>query len=182
MTGLKEWWRDVVRAMPTVRALTALRRGRRRELGARVVGGLVALYAAIALATPHCSPLQRRLLESSHLRPASMASWVALQPAPKMYGFANRAFRGPRSLVDEAAGTVQRALFERGSFWVNHYPARMARFDGERGRVFARPGKRIHVLLRSRYRGSALWTALVVEEREGALVWQPVWQSWEEAP
>lgn len=153
--------------MPAVQAIRRLER--RPERGAVALFAAIAFYAVIALFTPWWSGLQRRLMASFHYRPPSMASWVVLQPAPKMYGFANRVWRGPFPLVEETSRRVERGRFAATSFWVNHYPARMARYDGERGAVFHKPGHTVYVMIQSRYRGTEMWTALEVVEREGAL-------------
>lgn len=152
--------------MPTVQAIRRLRK--RPERDALAIMVVVAIYALIGFVTPFSSSLQRRLMASFHFRPPSMASWVVLQPAPKMYGFANRVWRGPFLLADRAS-KVERRRFAATSFWVNHYPSRMARYDGERARVFAKPNRTIFVMIQSRYREEELWTALEVQEREGAL-------------
>ncbi len=162
-------WNDIVAAMPTVQALRHVRRQKRRERSAFALLLVIGFYGAIALATPHCGSLQTRLLASSHYRPPSLASWIVLQPAPKMYGFANRVWRGPVPLIDASTGAIQQRRFAAMSFWVNHYPARMARYDGERGRVFAESGRTVHVMLQSRYRGTESWSAIEVRQEQGPL-------------
>lgn len=165
---MASWWKDVVAAMPTVQAIRSLARPQQQR-GAKALLLLLGFYAVIALATPHWAWIQHRLLESSHYRPRSLASWVVLQPAPKMYGFANRVWRGPSPRWVARAGNIDVDRFAATSFWVNHYPARMARYDGERARVFERPGRTVYVLMHSHYRDADLWSMLEVREQDAAL-------------
>ena len=105
---------------------------------------LIALAALVGVATPVMPALDRALLRAHHLRPASTAEWLALQPLPKMYAFAHRAWYGEGEAV-----------------WVNHYPARLLRFDTARALVAAH-GRASHLLLRSSYRGVELSSGAIV--------------------
>ena len=151
--------KEVLASLPIVRAARALRRGRDRRAWALAL--LLAGYALLALVTPWWRGLQHALMEAHHLRPSSLAQWVALQPAPKMYSFAHRAWLGP---IPPGFGP----RFEREHFWVNHYPARRARFDGARGRELVRPGPRF-LYLESSYRGLRFVSAYEMRASDGAL-------------
>ena len=77
---MPRWWKDVVGAMPTVQAIRRIRKRPAGERGAFSLLLIIAFYGVVALITPRCGPLQRRLFESYHYRPRSFASWVLLQP------------------------------------------------------------------------------------------------------
>ena len=153
--------------MPIVRAWRAIQR--RGDYGATALIALIALYFAVSLFTPVVKPLQRGIMAAHHMRPDSMPAWAFFQLAPKMYGVAHRVWRGPIRLFDPKRDrqTAERA-FVRTHFWVNHYPARLARYDGYRQETFG-DGATIYVYLRSTYRGEALESAFTVRASDGTL-------------
>jgi hypothetical protein len=152
---MREFWREIWDGLPIVRAAHVL--VRRRDRGAMVLSALLAIYALLSLATPWWSELQLTLIEAHHMRPRSMWRWIALQPAPKMYSFAHRAWLGTVPLHGRTADR-----FAREHFWVNHYPARRARFDGSRGRELeGRPGAR-YLYIETSYRGLTVKTGYEV--------------------
>lgn len=136
--------------LPIVRALARLRR---RPDGASVaLYGFFGVLLAVAMALPMCRPLQRELMEAHHLRGRSAPSWALVQLVPKMYSFGHRVWLSEAPLTDFLLERPERIPFEYQSAWVNHYPARLARFETLRAEVGER-GATVHVLLRSRYRG-----------------------------
>lgn len=151
--------KEVLASLPVVRALRAL--DKRRDRRALALALLITGYAMVSLLTPGWRGLQRALMEAHHMRPSSLARWVVLQPAPKMYGFAHRAWLGQARI-----GFGPR--FEREHFWVNHYPARRARFDGARGRESTVAGPR-YLYLRSSYRGVDFETSYEVRFADGTV-------------
>jgi len=159
--------RDVVDAMPIVRAWRAL--VGRRERGALLLLVVLCFYTMLSLLTPVSRKLQRRLMAAHHFRPESMAAWVTIQLAPKMYGFAHRAWIGGYALY----GTVPREhadyRFDAQHFWVNHYPARRARFDGFRQEVFREPIGPRYIYLKSSYRGHSESSGYQVRYGDGQL-------------
>jgi hypothetical protein len=159
--------RDVIDSMPIVRAWRALKG--RREHSALALLMLLAFYATLSLMTPSSLRLQRRLLEAHHYRPQSMASWITLQLAPKMYGFAHRVWIGGYALYDVLPRETADYRFEAQHFWVNHYPARRARFDGFREAVFGRPVGPRYLYLQTSYRGFSESSGFVVSAKDGHL-------------
>lgn len=136
--------------------------GTTQERSARVLFGVLLVYAGIALGTLAFVRVQRAVILGSHFRPVSIGAWLVLQPAPKMYGVANRVWTRTLPLVPSRTGLEQ---FERTSVWVNHYPARYARFDGERRRTnFPR-----WLVVRSRYRDTTIWTSVDASSEDGSL-------------
>ncbi len=154
-----------LRHAPTVRAVELALRRRRWPTLALLV--FVLAYALLALLVPVSDRLQRSIIVATHLRPRSMASWMVLQPMPKMYGFENRVFVSEIPVRRTASEGDRRQLVDHG-FWVNHYPARMARFDGERRTAF--DGHARYLFLRTRYRGVIVDSAISVKWHAGALV------------
>jgi hypothetical protein len=169
--SLPEVMNDVIDAMPIVRAFRALAPERPRDRLAVALLSLLAIYGALALATPVAPPLQRAIIAAHHFQPRSGIEWFALQPLPKMYGFAHTAWIGPYALFDPARpSALSEGSYQRQRFWVNHYPARRARFDGSRGDTFADPSTRAFIYLRSRYRNTELSTGYQVHSEGGKLV------------
>lgn len=74
------------------------------------------------------------LLRRMHLRPASTAEWVATQPLPGMYNFANRARVSPLDMPWDEVWPEG----EPGAY-VNHYPPRVATFVQARAGFRALP-------------------------------------------
>ena len=63
------------------------------------------------------------LLRRQHLRPASAATWLAMQPLPGMYNFANRAWKADAVIAwSELDGRANPYGY------VNHYPAQVLSF------------------------------------------------------
>jgi len=122
------------------------------------------------LVTPVSRRMQRGIMAAHHFKPLSLDEWLLLQLAPKMYGFAHTAWIGSSPLFATVSKPTADRIYARQSFWVNHYPARRARFDGARGEVFAEPGNTMYVYLRSHYRGLEESTAFVVRAADGKLV------------
>ncbi len=115
---------------------------------------LIATAALIGFATPVSPALDRALMRAHQLRPASTGEWLALQALPKMYSFAHRAWYSEEPIEPTATPPGE-------AVWVNHYPARLLRFDHARAMV-VRYGYAPHLLLRSSYRGVELSSALTV--------------------
>jgi hypothetical protein len=172
-TSVPEVMNDVIDAMPIVRAIRALQVSGDRL--ARVLLLLLSLYGAISLLTPVSSRLSRAIVAGHHFKPASMIEWLLLQPAPKMYGFAHRAWIGPFELyaAGRSRSTAHRTFTQR-HFFVNHYPARRARFDGFREARFGDPRQRAYLYLRSSYRGMSESTAYEIHADSGKLYIQPI--------
>ncbi len=127
---------------------------------------LVGAYALLSISGLVSGDLRQSLLQNGHLRPRSLASWLVLQPLPKMYGYEHRALVGGRT-------PPRSDVFEREARWVNHYPGRVARFDGERVRVMSGARRPQAVFLRSRYRGTSVTTGLYLVPQGGKLVLLP---------
>jgi hypothetical protein len=159
--------RDVIDAMPIVRAIRSLGRDR---MGLSLLVA-IAFYAAVSLMTPWSPPVQRKLMELHHLRPRSMLQWVLLQPAPKMYGMSHQAWIGAQPIFERPGGE---RIFSARAFQVNHYPARRARFDGSRGEIFGQHGRPQYVYLRTRYRGTRLGTGYAVQAADDQLLLRPL--------
>lgn len=160
--------RDVIDAMPIVRALRAL--SKRRDRAATSLFALIGAYVLLSLATPVSPTLQARLMRAHHFRPASLSSWAVLQLAPKMYGFGHRMWIGTFPMFDALPPAEAALRFEREHFWVNHYPVRFARFDGWRAMAFAYPGAVKYVYIKSSYRGMERTSGYVVRAEPGKLV------------
>lgn len=139
----------------------------RRERGASLVYFLVGVAAATCLAEPFSEGLTKELIAAHHFRPNSWPAWGAIQVLPKMYSFANRCWIGPAPLLEQGSRAAAEARFERESFWVNHYPARKARFDG--GRYELPPNSARYVYIRSTYFGHTETTGLRVHVQPGEL-------------
>ncbi len=145
-----------------------------RDLRARRQAGTGALYLVLAFlavlvgALPFSRPVQRRLAAVQHLRPPSVLDWCVLQVLPKMYGAAHRAWLAAEPLTDYLVEDETRIPFAYETTWVNHYPARLARFESRRAEV-ASYGLEAHVFLRTTYRGETVSTALVVRFDDGEL-------------
>jgi hypothetical protein len=152
--------------LPLATALARLRaRSDRQAAVAYGVIGAAALAVALLAIVP---ALQREALRVHHARPSSTAAWLALQPLPRMYGGAHRAFTSEEPMTPFLASRPEVVPFDFDVEWVNHYPARLARLDLLRAELAARGGE-IHLFLESRYRGTDLVTAYVVTVEEGRL-------------
>jgi hypothetical protein len=157
--------------LPIVRSLARLRR--RPDGPSAALYLFLSLLLAVALALPLCRPLQRELLAAHHLRGRSAGSWALVQLVPKMYAFGHQAYLSEQRLTRFLLERPERIPFAHQSAWVNHYPARLIRFEGMRAEVAGR-GATVHVLLRSRYRGTALQTRFEVTPEAGRLWIQEV--------
>jgi hypothetical protein len=149
------------RTAPILAAIRELR-GRRPDRGAAAIYGLAALAALIVLLEPVSKRLTSELMRVHHLQPSSLAAWVGLQLVPKMYSFEHTCWIGP------PGATADRR--ERERFWVNHYPARRARFDA--GRIHLGLDSDHAVVVRSSYRGTTETTEIRVRRELGRLVWR----------
>lgn len=105
-----------------------------------------------------------------HFRPKSWAAWIALQPVPKMYSFANTCWIGPAPLLEQKPLFQSENRFSRESFWVNHYPARKARFDG--GREALGAGAERFIYVRSTYLGYSETTGFRVRVEPGRFLFE----------
>jgi hypothetical protein len=156
--------------IPVVRALAELRRTR--------TPGTVAMYAAIAATllllamVPLCGPLQSALARNHHARPASLATWVALQVVPKMYSFEHRIWFAREPLTEYLVTRPDGPGVEHETMWINHYPVRAARFESARATITER-GEEVHVLVRTSYRGRRWLSRYVVRVDGSALVLEP---------
>lgn len=150
--------------VPLVRALRDLRQGERP--GTALVYLALTLLAFVALATPLSRGLQRELMEAHHMRPQPLPRWVALQMFPKMYAFAHRVWFSLEPMTEYLATREAPPPFEVETAWINHYPARVTRFEGRRAEI-ARLGVTSHIFVRSTYRGASLATAFEVRLSDG---------------
>jgi len=145
-----------------VKALRTLVLGRER--------GAVALYLAMAsaavivLGAPLSEGLTSRIIAVHHYRPKSWASWATLQLVPKMYSFAHTCWIGPMPLFERRPRAEAEGRFLRERFWVNHYPARRARFDGRRREI---SGAERYIYIRTSYLGRAESTGFYVRVEPG---------------
>jgi hypothetical protein len=162
--------------LASLRALFAFPRPRsaRSDRAARPERGAIALYIAIAaagvvaLATPLSRALASELIAVHHFRPKSWPAWAGLQLVPKMYSFAHTCWIGPAPLLEQEPRIQSERRFARESFWVNHYPARKARFDA--GREELGLGAERFVYLRSSYFDLTETTGFHVRIEPGRLV------------
>jgi hypothetical protein len=129
--------------------------------------------AAVVLALlPVSAALQRRVLESHHLRPSSTASWVIVGLLPKMYGGRHEAWLSPEPLTPYLREDPSRAPFEVVHQWVNHFPARLVRLDTARD-VAARTGVSTYLRLESSYRAASLTTTYTIRAMDGRIEARP---------
>lgn len=149
---------------------SALARLRRRRDGATVgLYAFLGVLLTVALAVPVCRPLQRELMAAHHLRGRPAATWALVQLVPKMYSFGHRVWLSEEPLTDFLLERPGRIPFAHEQTRVNHYPARLMRFESLRDQVGER-GAAVHVLLRSRYRGLDFQTRFRVVP-EGGRLW-----------
>jgi hypothetical protein len=127
------------------------------ERSARGLFTALFIYAGVAIGTFGSSRVQHALILNTHFRPTSTFAWVFLQPAPKMYGIANRVW--VRNIPPLSVHSIA-VPFESRSVWVNHYPARYARFDGERQQTSLPKS----FVIRGSYRDTSVWTTITVED------------------
>lgn len=160
--------RRLLDEIPLLRALSAL--SPRRERGAAALYAVIFAFMAIAIATPLSSALVTELMAAHHFRPTSWPAWGALQVAPKMYSFAHTCWIGSQPLFEQGPRTAAESRFLRERFWVNHYPARRARFDASRRALG--PDATRFVYVRSSYFGASETTAIKVRALPGRLVWE----------
>ncbi len=154
-------------ATPTGRALGHALRG--RERGALGLLGLVFAYALLTATEPLSRTMQQSLIACTHFRPRSLASWVVLQPVPKMYVHENRVLVDGAPPPGGAFSVAARRRFAERAFWVNHYPARMARFDGQREEVLGPAPHARFLVLTTRYLGTSVTSVVVARRRDGHL-------------
>lgn len=116
------------------------------------------ITACIALSVMHATPRgERALLNRQHLRAPSYAAWALMQPLPSMYTFANRAW-----ITDTLATwseVVDGPMPSVG--YVNHYPTRLATFEGRRRRL-TMSGRPRYLYLQSVGRWDTLRTVYVL--------------------
>lgn len=159
--------RAFVLATPIGRALSHALRGPERS--ALSLLGIVLSYALLTATEPVSTAMQESLIACAHFRPRTLASWVVLQPVPKMYVHDNRVLveRGPPP--GGALSSESQRRFEQHAFHVNHYPARIARFDGKRREVFGPLPHARFLTLRTRYRDATVTTQVVARVHDGRL-------------
>lgn len=153
--------RDVIDAMPIVRALRAIQGDR---LAIALLAAL-AFYGGLALATPWSSSLQRRVMRLHHFKPVSLVEWLALQPLPKMYGMSHEVWLGGAPPSDR--------VFTATAFRANHYPARFLRFDGRRD-VFHAERRWPYARLRTRYGDTTFVSSWRLYAGDAGLVFEPL--------
>jgi hypothetical protein len=149
-----------------VKALRAL--FLRPEQGAATLFVAMGAAAAIILATPLSSGLTSRLIAVHHYRPKSWVSWGTLQLVPKMYSFNHTCWIGLGPLLEQSPRSEAELRFLRERFWVNHYPARRARFDGRRHELSS--GAERYVYIRTSYLGQSETTGFYVRVEPGRLL------------
>jgi hypothetical protein len=158
--------------LPLFKAIRAL--SVRRDAGAIALFLAMGSAAVIILATPLSSGLVARVIAVHHYRPKSWPSWATLQLVPKMYSFAHTCWIGPAPLFDQKQNQKQIQIqnprseaerrFLRERFWVNHYPARRARFDGRRREL---AGAERYIYVRTSYFGHTETTGFYVRVEQG---------------
>lgn len=141
----------------------------RRERGAVSLYLAMGAAAAILLATPLSTGLTSRLIAVHHYRPKSWSSWATLQLVPKMYSFAHTCWIGGAPLLERRPRSEAEGRFLRERFWVNHYPARRARFDGHRRDL---AGAERYIYIRTTYFGHAETTGFYVRVEPGRFLLQ----------
>lgn len=108
---------------------------------------------ALALGVLHATDAgQDALMRRFHLRPASTAEWVALQPLPGMYNFANRSWTSRRPVAWERLDEDRSV---EGGEHFNHYPTRVVTFASSRA-AWGRHGCPDYVYVESAVRGRTL--------------------------
>lgn len=108
---------------------------------------------ALALGALHATDAgQDALLRRFHLRPASTAEWMALQPLPGMYNFANRAWTSRRPVAWDRLDVDPTVDDGR---YVNHYPTRIVTFASSRA-AWGRHGCPDYLYVESTVRGRSL--------------------------
>lgn len=148
-----------------VRAIRSL--SGRRSRGAAALFLALGAAAAASLAVPFSEALTSAFIADHHFRPRSWAVYGATQVLPKMYSFAHTCWIGQIPLLETSPLDVSERRFERERFWVNHYPARRARFDAGRGDLG--PGAVRYVYVRTSYFGHTETTRVRVNVLPGEL-------------
>lgn len=144
-----------------------------RSLSGRSSRGAAALFialgaaAAASLAVPFSEALTSAYMADHHFRPRSWPVYGVTQALPKMYSFAHTCWIGHGPLLEVLPQSSAEDRFARESFWVNHYPARRARFDSGRGALG--PGAVRYVYMRTSYFGHTETTRIKVSVRPGEL-------------
>lgn len=136
----------------------------RRGVGAAALYLAWGAAAAVILATPLSSGLASRIIAVHHYRPKSWPSWATLQLVPKMYSFAHTCWIGPAPILERRPRDQAELRFLRDRFWVNHYPARRARFDGHRHEL---AGAERYIYVRTSYLGHTETTGFYVRVEPG---------------
>ena len=149
-----------------------------RVLRARREGGAALLYAAIAIVgavvatEPLSAALVSEIIAAHHLRPSSLPAWTLLQLVPKMYSISHTCWIGGEPILEQGEEGEGRFLRER--FWVNHYPARRARFDSGRAELVGAQAER-WVYVRSTYLGTSETTSFLARRDATTLVLRRLW-------
>lgn len=128
------------------------------------------LVAFVCAGAPFSRPVVSLLMANHHFRPQSWTAWIVLQPVPKMYSFANTCWIGKAPLLEQKPEFQSENRFLRERFWVNHYPARKARFDG--GREALGLGIDHYVYVRSVYFGYSETTGFRVKTEPGRCIFE----------
>ena len=139
----------------------------RRDRGVLVFFVAIGIATSLSLAVPFSKGLTSELIAAHHFRPKSWPAWGAIQLLPKMYSFAHTCWIGQAPLLDQQPISTSEARFARESFWVNHYPARRARFDG--GRRDLGIGAVRYIYVRTRYFGYQETTRITARVSSGQL-------------
>ncbi|MEM0961011.1 MAG: hypothetical protein AAGK21_00560 [Bacteroidota bacterium] len=132
------------------------------------LGTLVAIAAASLIGLHSTDVGLDALLRRFHLKPASTAEWVALQPLPGMYNFANRVTvllePVPWSRLDSEPDSFR-------MYHVNHYPPREITFANKR-QLWRHNGCPWYLYAESAVRGRVLRTRFTVTKEEaGVRLW-----------
>lgn len=165
-------WRSrierMIGEMPLIQSLRVLESRGQRGLQVFYIG--LWLVALVCGSAPLSRPVVSLLMANHHFRPKSWAAWIALQPVPKMYSFGNTCWIGKAPLLEQQPQFQSENRFLRERFWVNHYPARKARFDG--GREALGLGVDHYVYVRSVYFGYSETTGFRVKTEPGRCVFE----------
>lgn len=166
--SLQSWLRERAEEAPLLQSLRFM--GGRSERGLAVFYSLLCCSALVSLSAPVSERVVSHLMANFHFRPRSWAAWIALQPVPKMYSFANTCWIGTAPLLEQEPAFQSELRFSRESFWVNHYPARKARFDGFRETLG--PSADHFIYVRSVYFGYTETTGFHVRAEPGHCVFE----------
>lgn len=131
----------------------------------RALVTLIGAMAVLCVALPLCPPLQREAMRHMHLESSSLLWWSAFHLKPAMYNFENEYFLSPRPLTAENADEETPPHKPDGDHrFLNHYPLQVPLWYYRP--QLGVPGRRVYVLLRSRYRGEEVITRLVIQADE----------------